>query len=187
MLKKIKVKEVSDRKSDLVKYVDGQKRDRLKRKIFYDHVNKAYIKKFNFFNKVVYDRIITLVPQAYPGNLLDHGYTKDSMYFVWKEQAGNILSYNDWDDPETIHKVREFLVKDLERTYPIVHNDWGRTNLLFKDSEPNALIDFDNIYIASSKQEALVTLNQQILQRTVKVISNIKECCKQKGCWCLNL
>ena len=184
MLTKIKVKEVKN-PPELVKYVDGRKRDILKRKVFYDKVNKTYVKKFNFFNKVVYDRITTLVPQAYPGNLLDHDYTKDSMYFVWKEQAGNILSYDDWDNVETIQKVREFLVKDLERTYPIVHNDWSRTNLLFKDSEPNALIDFDNIYIAPSKQEALTNLNRHILQKTFRI--STKECCKQKGCWCLNL
>ncbi len=85
----------------------------------------------------------------------------------------------------TIQKVREFLVKDLERTFPIVHNDWGRTNLLFKDSEPNALIDFDNICIAPSKQEALTNLNQHILEKTFRI--STKECCKQKGCWCLNL
>ena len=185
MLVKIKVKEVSDIQSDLVKEVDGQKRDKLKRKVFYDNVNKTYVKKFNFFSKVVYDRITTLVPQAYPGNLLDHSYTKDSMYFVWKEQAGNILSHNDWDNMETIQKVREFLVKDLERTYPIVHNDWCRTNLLFKNSEPNALIDFDNIYIAPSKQEALTKLNRDILQKTFRI--STRKCCKQKGCWCLNL
>ena len=163
MLIKIKVKPVN-KQSDLGKYVDGQQRDILKRKVYYDDVNKTYVKKFNFFNKVVYDRITTLVPQAYPGNLLDHGYTKDSMYFVWKEQAGNILSYSDWSNIETIQKVREFLVKDLERTYPIAHNDWTRTNLLFKDSEPYALIDFDDICIAPSKQEALTNLNRHMLE-----------------------
>lgn len=184
MLIKIKVSKIAPQ-SDLGKHVDHQQCIKLKCKVFYDDVNDTYVKRFNFFNKVVYDRITTLVPTAYPGNLLDHSCTKDSMQFVWKEQAGNILSYNDWDNNETIQKVRDFLVKDLERTYPIVHNDWCRTNLLFKDSEPHALIDFDKICIVSSKQQALRTLNKHILNKTFRI--STKKCCKEKGCWCLNL
>ena len=149
--------------------------DRLERRVYHDTVNAVYTKRFNFYNPWVYERITTLTPRAYPGNLLAHGYDAggegraSNMHFTWREIQGQVLSQEQWDDADTRARARQWLVEDLRRTFPVVHDDPSRTNLLWMAGEPHALVDFDDIQITDQTlDEAIATLNDRLDGTAVK-------------------
>jgi|TARA_B110000967_G_scaffold148065_1_gene151636 RIO-like serine/threonine protein kinase len=116
-----------------------------KTKVYYDAINKHYIKHYGYFDKDWYDEHPKLVDKYYPGNFVSKTCTKDSMTITFHEVEGEPFSRYHMYTNEYFDNVYQWLLKDIDRTWPYTHGDYGVGNIIITPNGTPAMIDFETL------------------------------------------
>ena len=113
-----------------------------RRTVYYNDVTKSYIKYHDYCQRDWYEDHCHLMDKYYPGYLVSRSCLEHHMILGYKEIEGITLSASECTN-ETIHKVYEWILTEVNRTWPYTHGDWATSNILIQSNGNPIMIDLD--------------------------------------------